>query len=201
MCIRDRSGPRLVQLRSIQGDVLQQMTVELAEGWNTVELGMPVEEGIGYALMAVGSDIDLWRDNAAGELDYPYALGSLATITSSTIANAAGLGYYYFFYDWDVSSQGIQCRSQAVAAWVEVVDGIAGCTYSFAANFNPQASLDDGSCFLAGCLDPEAVNFNPDAVVDDGSCALDCESDLNGDGQIGAPDLLELLSAWGGVCE
>lgn len=194
-------GPRLVQLRSIQGDVLQEVTVELAEGWNTVELGMPVEAGTGYALMAVGSDIDLWRDNAAGELDYPYELGQLATITSSTIANAAGLGYYYFFYDWEVSSQGITCRSQAVAAFVEVVDGIAGCTYSFAANFNPQASLDDGSCFLAGCLDPDAVNFNPDAIVDDGSCALDCQSDLNGDGQIGAPDLLELLSAWGGVCE
>jgi len=88
-----------------------------------------------------------------------------------------------------------------VAAIVEVVDAISGCTYSFAANFNPLASLDDGSCYLAGCLDPEAVNFNPDAVVDDGSCAVTCASDLNGDGQIGAPDLLELLAAWGGVCE
>ena len=64
-----------------------------------------------------------------------------------------------------------------------------------------EATLDDGSCYLAGCLDPEASNYNPQAVVDDGSCAVTCASDLNGDGQIGAPDLLELLSAWGGVCD
>jgi hypothetical protein len=50
-------------------------------------------------------------------------------------------------------------------------------------------------------LDPEAVNYDPQAVVDDGSCAVMCQSDLNGDGLIGAPDLLELLSVWGGVCD
>jgi len=78
---------------------------------------------------------------------------------------------------------------------------IAGCTYAFAANFDPQASLYDGSCFLQGCLNPEANNFNPLASVDDGSCVVSCDSDLNGDGQIGAPDLLELLSSWGTVCD
>ena len=88
-----------------------------------------------------------------------------------------------------------------MAALVEVVDAIPGCTYAFAANYDPTASLDDGSCFLAGCLDPAAVNYNPDAVIDDGSCAVQCTNDANGDGQIGAPDLLTLLAAWGSVCE
>jgi hypothetical protein len=194
-------GPRTIQLRTIQADVLAESTHNLAPGWNTVELGFAVPEGEGYALRAIGSQVNLWRDNAAGELEYPYAIGELATINSSTIANAAGLGYYYFFYDWEVSSQGILCKSDPTAAYVEVVDAIPGCTYSFAANFDPIASLDDGSCFLAGCLDPAAVNYNPEAVVDDGSCAVECASDLNGDGQIGAPDLLELLAVWGGVCE
>lgn len=194
-------GPRTIQLRSIQADILAESTHNLAPGWNTIELGFAVPEGDGYALLAEGSTVNLWRDNAAGELDYPYEIGELATIQSSTIANAAGLGYYYFFYDWEVSSQGFLCKSDPVAAYVEVVDAIPGCTYAFAANFNPTASLDDGSCFLAGCLNPEAVNYNPEAVVDDGSCALVCASDLNGDGQIGAPDLLELLAVWGGVCD
>ena len=61
--------------------------------------------------------------------------------------------------------------------------------------------MDDGSCYLQGCTNADASNFNPLATVDDGTCAVSCNSDLNGDGQIGAPDLLELLSAWGGVCD
>ena len=197
----DLPGPRTFQLRSIQADILAESTHSLAPGWNTVELGFAVPEGDGYALLAEGPSVNLWRDNAAGEIDYPYEIGGLATINSSTIANAAGLGYYYFFYDWEVSSQGFECKSNPVAAYVEVVDAILGCTYSFAVNFDPAASLDDGSCVLAGCLDEAAVNYNPQATVDDGSCALDCALDLNGDGQIGAPDLLELLAQWGEVCE
>ena len=194
-------GPRTFQLRTVQAEVLYESTHTLVPGWNTVPLGYAVPQGTGYALRAVGEDVNLWRDNAASEIDYPYAIGGLATINSSTIANAAGLGYYYFFYDWALSTQGFECTSNAAAAFVEVVDEIAGCTYAFAANFNVEATLDDGSCYLAGCLDPEASNYNPQAVVDDGSCAVTCASDLNGDGQIGAPDLLELLSAWGGVCD
>ena len=88
-----------------------------------------------------------------------------------------------------------------MVAFVEVVDGVSGCTYAFAANYNALATLDDGSCVLAGCLDPAAVNYDPDATVDDGSCALQCASDINGDGQIGAPDLWTLVSQWGSACD
>ena len=84
---------------------------------------------------------------------------------------------------------------------MEVVDGLSGCTYAFAVNYNPFATLDDGSCFLAGCLDPNAVNYNPDAAVDDGSCAVDCAQDVDGDGLVGTSDLLTLLSAWGAICD
>ena len=151
--------------------------------------------------MAEADELSLWRDNAAGELNYPYDVGGMATIQSTTIPNSAGLGYYYFFYDWTVRSQGITCSSEPVVAYAEVVEGLTGCTYSFAANYNPDASLDDGSCILAGCLDPGAINYNPDATVDDGSCAVQCATDINGDGSIGAPDLLTLLAQWGGFCE
>ena len=159
------------------------------------------EAGEDYGLMAEAEALDLWRDNAAGELTYPYDLEGMATITSTTIPNAAGLGYYYFFYDWSIRSQGLTCKSDPVVAFVEVVDGLSGCTYAFAVNYNPLATLDDGSCFLAGCLDPNAVNYNPDAAVDDGSCAVECAQDVDGDGQVGASDLLTLLSAWGDFCD
>ena len=199
--LADATGPRTFQLRSVQAEILIEVSQLVVPGWNTIELGFSIEEGEGYALLVSAPEVSFWRDNVGSEQSYPYSIGELATITSSTIPNAAGENYYYFFYDWEVSSQGLVCESDAAAAYVEVVDVIAGCTYAFAANFDPQASLDDGSCFLQGCLNPEANNFNPLASIDDGSCVVSCDSDLNGDGQIGAPDLLELLSSWGTVCD
>jgi hypothetical protein len=52
---------------------------------------------------------------------------------------------------------------------------IPGCTDPEATNYNPNATVDDGSCTYApgpvyGCTDPNAVNYNPNATVDDGSC-------------------------------
>ncbi len=54
--------------------------------------------------------------------------------------------------------------------------GIPGCMDVDATNYNPNATVDDGSCVypsvVSGCMNPNATNFNPLAVVDDGSCIL-----------------------------
>ena len=70
---------------------------------------------------------------------------------------------------------------------------VAGCTDPSAANYNPAATLDDGSCIPAvpGCTTPAACNYNPDANLEDGSCEFPvqyyscdaaCISDDDGDG-------------------
>jgi hypothetical protein len=56
--------------------------------------------------------------------------------------------------------------------------GQAGCTDPNANNYNPNATVDDGSCTydpkpIPGCTDPSANNYNPNATVDDGSCTYD----------------------------
>ena len=52
---------------------------------------------------------------------------------------------------------------------------IEGCTDETANNYNPNATLDDGSCIydVLGCTDTSANNFNPLANIDDGSCTYD----------------------------
>ena len=58
---------------------------------------------------------------------------------------------------------------------------IAGCTDYNASNFNPSATIDDGSCtyFITGCTNPNALNYNSEANEDDGSCIiLGCTDEL-----------------------
>ena len=47
-----------------------------------------------------------------------------------------------------------------------------GCTDTSAFNYDPNATIDDGSCIpkIYGCIDPPATNYNPLANTDDGSC-------------------------------
>ena len=49
---------------------------------------------------------------------------------------------------------------------------VEGCMDSLATNYNPEATIDDGSCLLPvyGCTDSLATNYNTEATVDDESC-------------------------------
>ena len=56
---------------------------------------------------------------------------------------------------------------------------ISGCTNPNARNYDPTACQDDGSCIISGCTDPGADNFNPQANEDDGSCQYCNDFDIN----------------------
>ncbi len=65
----------------------------------------------------------------------------------------------------------------------DVSNEVFGCTDMNASNYNPNASVDDGSCYyqndtIFGCTDPGAMNYNPWATIDDGLCeyAVACDS-------------------------
>ena len=61
---------------------------------------------------------------------------------------------------------------------------ILGCTDTLALNFNPLATIDDGTCTypidtIYGCTDFTALNYNFLANFDDGSCLYDSVSCIN----------------------
>ena len=70
--------------------------------------------------------------------------------------------------------EGLAMPYESTCGGLVVTEGpVEGCTDSNSCNFNPQATLDDGSCeyeSCAGCLDEEALNYDPEATIDDGSC-------------------------------
>jgi hypothetical protein len=81
---------------------------------------------------------------------------------------------------------------------------IYGCTYSYASNYNADATSDDGSCDYEDC-DPYA---GYDAGYDAGVASVDCPdgssscpSDLDNDGAVATTDLLIFLSAFGDTCD
>lgn len=48
---------------------------------------------------------------------------------------------------------------------------VSGCTNIYANNYDPNATINDGSCvFQSGCTLDYADNYDPSAVIDDGSC-------------------------------
>ena len=83
---------------------------------------------------------------------------------------------------------------------------ILGCTDPFYAEFDMNATEDDGSCSTAvvfGCTYEDATNYNQEATNDDGSCEFElntCAGDLDGDGLVATPDLLQFLSVFGTTC-
>ena len=149
----------------------------------------------------------------------PYENGSETAVYSRTICLYDGC---YQFTVFDAFGDGMsfgggyQVLNSNGEIWVsgegdfgasvthEICAGpVPGCMYSFAANYNLNATYDDGSCYLSGCIDPVACNFLPSATIDDGSClyaSFDCAGDLDNDGAITITDLLIFLSLLGSAC-
>ena len=92
--------------------------------------------------------------------------------TSNYTPTAAGT--YYARVD-----NGTCVRQTNSLEWI-TISGLGGCTYANATNYDPGASVDDGSCqFSINC---------------------DCPADLNVDGFITVADLIEFIAVFGTNC-
>jgi len=95
-------GDRTVEIKNSGGTVVFSKTVTLVDGENTVQLDASLTTGTDFRI-GINGNADLYR-NSAGPT-YPYSIGNLISITSSTAAGVE-LDYYYFFYDWKVREEG-----------------------------------------------------------------------------------------------
>ncbi|TAE53542.1 MAG: hypothetical protein EAZ89_07340, partial [Bacteroidetes bacterium] len=115
----------------------------------TLQLDFFVPAGTGYRLTPGGTDIieGLFR-NTAGAV-YPYTVAGLASITGP-INNFAG--YFYFFYDWKVSTS--VCPSERGSTSVTVLP-VADADFTFAATeltvaFTDASVASDSVLYLFG---------------------------------------------------
>lgn len=108
-------GTRFVQLWSADS-LLATKRFEVESGINMLLLDFPVPVG-SFSLQCQQGN--LWRN--AGELSYPYALGEVGQINTSSFGN----GYYYYFYDWQILRDDVDCISTRTQVNV-LISGIYG---------------------------------------------------------------------------
>jgi hypothetical protein len=114
------AGPREIAVIDSDGAVISAVVVDVAEGQNTVVIDLEVPAGTGYGLRSFDDDPQLWRDGPGSGIEYPYAIGDLATIQQSTAGGNNAYNYYYFFYNWVVQTPSVACASERVPVTVTV---------------------------------------------------------------------------------
>ena len=102
----------------------------------------------------------------------------------------------YQVFPLSVGSDQVQMNVEFSGTGTFGVQEVPGCVIELACNYNPDATVDDGSCDFTsclafGCTDLNACNYDPDAEFEDGTCIYpqfpydcngNCLSDDDGDG-------------------
>ncbi len=105
-------GNRTIQVVDAGGNVVSQGTYNIPGGEQVVNLDLFVPQGNGYGLKVSSSLVDLWRDkdfSTGTPYDFPYSLGTLGSITGTTVQGNNFDNAYYFFYDWHVETPSFDC--------------------------------------------------------------------------------------------
>lgn len=121
--ITDIEGLRLIQLKDKDDFVIASKSVLVPVGKNKIELNFEVPAGLGYLLT---TDPNTNLQNLGFEspkftrerslADFPYTVPKLLEITQSNL----GTDYYYYFYDWHISTKSKLCISDPVSISVIV---------------------------------------------------------------------------------
>ena len=114
MVYANGTGNRVIELRNNNGIVLQTATINIPDGQSRINLNFNIPVGQNLQLgWQQGSQPDLYRNNSGPS--YPYTLNGVVSITNSSAGQA---GFYYGFYDWDITTP--SCTSARVPLTVSI---------------------------------------------------------------------------------
>ncbi len=124
---------RSIEVIDSNGNQVASGVFTIPDGESIVTLDFFIPAGTGYGIRANSNNPQLWRDKNVDvdmPYEYPYDINGLVTITQSNVAGDDADNYYYFFYDWTVSTPSWDCTSgrvevQAIITGVEELPGIS----------------------------------------------------------------------------
>jgi hypothetical protein len=139
----DKPGNRKIELRNSAGMLIDSTLVFIA-GDQIVPLNFRLAPGSDYSLGTdAATNLLIPGNNANGprfqrnnvNVSYPYNIGSLVTLTSSSFGNQ----YFFYFYDWHVETPLLRCTSNRVRAKVSIenVTGISNLKHPVSVFPNP----------------------------------------------------------------
>lgn len=134
------AGPRTITLRNGGGAVLQTIAVTVPTGRSRITLNLDLPPG-SYQLG--GTNLNLYRNNNSN-VNYPFTLPGLASITGSTFGNGNS---YYHFYDFEVA---VICVSEADTVVLELEPPVSPTVD----HIRDTVSCGDGARFIATSPNP-----------------------------------------------
>ena len=140
---------------------------------NAVSDAVSVALGDGFGIVLhENGDVTQWGTNDDMPSP-PTGLGNIIELTASkdqVLAQASD----GTFVSWGVNNipDAPTPYTPLSSISVDIEFCIPGCTSPDYHNFDPVATIDDGSCNNIGCTVAEALNFEPWATDDDGSCII-----------------------------
>jgi len=125
MTYTDFSGKRSVVLLDSSGSVLLNTTVQIDSGVQWVPLAFDIPAGVDYMLTTDGDTNAAVFGVASPQLvrsksnvEYPYTVDDVVSITGTD----AGEQYYYYFYNWQITSAPKYCIGERKPVLVVVED-------------------------------------------------------------------------------
>ncbi|MBJ04482.1 MAG: hypothetical protein CMP65_01090 [Flavobacteriales bacterium] len=143
----DYPGERIIELRGTNGEVLQQINVDVpatGDDTYTINLNWYIEAGDQYLIttnteqnniLFEGENNPFFRRTTDNLPNFPYTVDDILEITEGYYdgVDQAGSGsstsYYYYFYNWDISTDGKMCYSSPVEVNVSVINPCSSTVY------------------------------------------------------------------------
>lgn len=113
----DDAGDRTINVLDENGLTVHTGTFTVPAGESRITFNWALSPGVDYTIRMDADNHGLWRDDDAGNVNYPYLLGDFASITG---ANTSQPRYYYYFYDWEVQGANAECVSEREEVVVSV---------------------------------------------------------------------------------
>lgn len=99
------------------GTTIFSANYNLPAGDSRIELDLDISPGT-YGLRMFGSDIGMTYENVSGT--YPYPLGDVGAIISTTNGGSGATAYFEIFYDWEVVKTTYGCESLRTPVHVSI---------------------------------------------------------------------------------
>ncbi len=150
------TGQRTIQLRNSGNTVLQSASANLAIGANTVVLNFSLTPGSNYRLaLSNATSGNLFRTTS--NVSYPYNISDCVSITGSS----QGSGWYYWFYNWQVVTEGCESQRVPVNVFVNSIPAVSASASSTLACTTDNVELTgqpSGGVFGGGAVSGTSFN-------------------------------------------